>query len=150
MYGLFAILLVTNILLLVFGFGAIRYLRHITRIPSGLLYPAVTVLCFAGAFAVNNSVFDWVIMVAGSVAGCVMRKTGVPIPPLVIAMLLAPDLENNIRQSLSLSEGSYAVFVQSPTAAALLSVTLVVLAFFVWRSMKTDPFLSQPLKGQPK
>ncbi|MAI44669.1 MAG: C4-dicarboxylate ABC transporter permease [Hyphomicrobiaceae bacterium TMED74] len=150
LYGFFAILLVTNIMLLVFGFGAIRYLRHITRIPPGLLYPAVTVLCFAGAFAVNNAVFDWVIMVAGGAAGYVMRKTDVPIPPLVIAMLLAPGLENNIRQSLSLSDGSYAVFVQSPIAAVLLFVTLVVFTFFVWRSLNPSPVLSQSLKGQPK
>ncbi len=134
LYGFFAILLVTNLMLLVFGLGAIRYLQHITRIAPGLLYPGVTVLCFAGAFAVNNSTFDWFIMVAGGVAGYLMRKTGVPIPPLVIAMLLAPGLENNIRQSLTLSDGNYAIFVESPIAAVILVLTLTVIAFFSWRS----------------
>ena len=134
LYGFFVILLVTNLMLLVFGLGAIRYLRHITRIPPGLLYPGVTVLCFAGAFAVNNSTFDWFVMVAGGVAGYLMRKTGVPIPPLVIAMLLAPGLENNIRQSLTLSDGNYAIFVESPIAAVILVITLTVIVFFSWRS----------------
>ncbi len=135
LYGFFAVLLVTNLMLLAFGLGAIRYLRHITRIPPGLLYPSVTVLCFGGAFAVNNSTFDWFVMVAGGVAGYFMRKTGVPIPPLVIAMLLAPGLENNIRQSLTLSDGNYSIFVESPTAAVILFITLTATAFFSWRSV---------------
>ena len=137
LYGFFAILLVTNVMLLLFGFGAIRYLRHITRIPAGLLYPSVTVLCFAGSFAVNNAVFDWIIMVAGGVAGYLMRKLDVPIPPLVIAMLLSPGLENNIRQSLTLSDGDYAVFVRSPVAAVILFLTVAILAFFAWRALKS-------------
>lgn len=140
LYGFFAILLITNVMLLLLGLGAIRYLRHITRVPPGLLYPSVTVLCFAGAFAVNNAAFDWVIMVAGGVAGYLMRKTDIPIPPLVIAMLLAPGLENNVRQSLNLSDGSFGVFVQSPIAAVLLAVTLAVIGFFAWRSLPTPNF----------
>ncbi|MGI9294205.1 MAG: tripartite tricarboxylate transporter permease [Pseudomonadales bacterium] len=145
LYGFFAILLVTNVMLLVFGYGAIRYLRHITRIPPGLLYPSVTVLCFAGCFAVNNAVFDWIIMVAGGVAGYLMRKTEVPIPPLVIAMLLAPGLENNIRQSLTLSDGNYSVFVESPVAAAILFLTTATIAFFAWRAFQ--PPNHQPIQG---
>ena len=74
-------------------------------------------------------------MVAGGVAGYFMRKTGVPIPPLVIAMLLAPGLENNIRQSLTLSDGNYSIFVESPTAAVILFITLTATAFFSWRSV---------------
>ncbi len=148
LYGFFAILLITNVMLLLLGLGAIRYLRHITRVPPGLLYPSVTVLCFAGAFAVNNATFDWLIMVCGGLAGYVMRKTDIPIPPLVIAMLLAPGLENNIRQSLNLSDGSYGVFIQSPIAAAILAVTLSVIAFFAWRSLPAPNLIFN--KGEAK
>ena len=115
---------------------------------------AHTSACSSSAHAIGEAM-RWIqygradVMVAGGAAGYVMRKTHVPIPPLVIAMLLAPGLENNIRQSLSLSDGSYAVFVQSPIAAVLLFVTLVVFAFFAWRSFYPSP-MSQPLKGQSK
>ncbi|GAA3947187.1 tripartite tricarboxylate transporter permease [Allohahella marinimesophila] len=133
MYGFFAILLVTNIMLIAFGLLAIRHLRHINRIPQGLLYPAVVVLCFAGAFSVNNSSFDLVIMLAGGVLGYGMRKTGVPIPPLVIALLLAPGLENALRQTLLLSNGSLSIFVTRPISLVLLSLLVLSIVVMIWR-----------------
>jgi len=137
LYGFFAILLVTNAMLLVFGLGAIRYFRHITTISPGMLYPAVTVLCFAGSFAVNNAVFDWWIMIVGAALGYAMRKADVPIPPLVIAMLLTPGLENALRQSLTLSDGSLMIFATEPIAATLLAVLIVLVAVLVRRSLRS-------------
>ncbi|MEO1723245.1 MAG: tripartite tricarboxylate transporter permease [Pseudomonadota bacterium] len=137
LYGFFAILLVTNVMLLVFGLGAIRYLRHITAIPPGILYPSVIALSFAGAFAVDNAVFDWWIMLTGAVLGYAMRKANFPIPPLVIAMLLTPGLENALRQSLTLSDGSLLIFVTEPIAATLLAIIAGIIGFLGWRSFST-------------
>lgn len=135
LYGFFAILLVTNVMLLVFGLGAIRYLRHITAIPPGILYPSVIALCFAGAFAVNNAVFDWWVMLGGAVLGYAMRKAAVPIPPLVIAMLLTPGLESSLRQSLTLSDGSLLIFLTQPIAASLLAIIAAIISVITWRNL---------------
>lgn len=136
LYSLFALLILTNVMLLVFGYVAIRYLRKITLIPSGLLYPVVTVMCAAGAFAVNSSFFDLIIMMAGGVLGYGMRKTGVPIPPLVIAMLLAPGLENALRQSLVLSGGDISIFVTRPISAGIMALLLAGLAVIGFQSFR--------------
>ncbi len=140
-YALFAFLIVSNLMLLAFGIIAIRYLQRIVLIPAGLLYPVVAAFCFAGAFAVNNAGFDIVIMTAGGIAGYAMRKTGMPIPPLVIGMLLAPGLENALRQSLTASRGSLDIFITRPGALALLCVLGLLLATFIWRGIRssTDP-----------
>jgi len=74
-----------------------------------------------------------VIMLAGGVAGYAMRKTAMPIPPLVIGMLLAPGLENSLRQTLTVSRGSLEIFVTRPGALALLAVFCLLIALFVWR-----------------
>lgn len=142
LYGLFAVLLLTNVLLLGFGLVAIRYLRHLDRVPTWLLYPLILLLCFAGAFAVNSSPFDLVVMVAGGLAGYAMRKTEVPIPPLIIALLLAPGLEASLQQSMALSGGQLSVFVTRPGSAALVGLFLVVLIFVAvraWRARKSCP-----------
>ena len=123
-------------MLLVFGFGAIRYLVRIILIPQGLLLPSVTALCFAGAFAVNSSYFDIVIMVSGGVAGYLMRKTEVPIPPLVIALLLAPRFENALRQSLILSDRDLTIFVSRPISAAITALLVASLALFMWKGLR--------------
>ncbi|MEO3427444.1 tripartite tricarboxylate transporter permease [Pelagibius sp. CAU 1746] len=148
LYGLFALLVFTNILLVFFGYFAIRYLRRIALIPGGLLYPVVTVMCFAGAFAVNSSFFDLIIMVAGGAGGYLMRKTGVPIPPLVIAMLLAPGLENALRQSLAFSDGNLLVFVSRPISAgifALLVGAFVLAGYAAWKKRKAKETPRRPV-----
>lgn len=137
LYGLFAVLLVTNALLLVLGFFAIRHLRHIDRVPGWLLYPLILLMCFAGAFAVNSSTFDLIVMVAGGLAGYAMRKAEVPIPPLIIALLLAPGLEAALQQSMAMSGGSLAIFVMRPGSAVLAALLLGVLVFVgvrAWRA----------------
>jgi len=144
-YALFAFLIVSNVLLLAVGFAAIRYLQRVVLIPAALLYPAVAAFCFAGAYAVNNASFDIVIMLAGGIAGYAMRKTGMPIPPLVIGMLLAPGLENSLRQTLTVSRGSFDIFVTRPGALALLAVLCLLIALFVWRGMQQ--LTQAPSKG---
>jgi putative tricarboxylic transport membrane protein len=133
------------VLLLVVGLASIRYLQRIVLIPAALLYPAVAAFCFAGAYAVNNSSFDIVIMLIGGVAGYAMRKTGMPIPPLVIGMLLAPGLESSLRQTLTVSRGSFDIFVTRPGALALLTVLGLLIALFLWRGLQR--IIQPPPKG---
>lgn len=134
-YALFAFLMASNVMLLLLGFAAIRYLRRIVLIPPGLLYPSVAAFCFAGAYAVNNSVFDIAVMLAGGLLGYGMRKTSMPIPPLIIGLLLAPGLEQSLRQSLTMSRGSLEIFVTRPGALALSCVLGLVLAAMLWRGL---------------
>ncbi len=136
-YGLFGILLLTNVLLLGFGLIAIRYLRHVVLVPQSLLLPCVVVLCFAGAYAVNSNMFDVLVLVLGGFAGYAMRKTGVPIPPFVIALLLGPGLENAIRQSLLFSRDGVWIFVTRPISATLLALLVAGLAFVAWSKLST-------------
>lgn len=137
MYSLFAVLIVSNLMLLVFGRIAIRWLRNIGMIPNGLLLPSVTALCFAGSFAVSSRYFDMIITLVGGIVGGIMRKLDVPTAPLVISLLLAPSLEQNIRQSLAFSDGSFDIFVTRPISAMLLGLTVLSIAGFTWSRMRT-------------
>lgn len=135
-YALFAVLIVSNLMLLVFGRVAIRWLRNIGFVPNGLLLPSVIALCFAGSFAVNSSYFDMVVTLIGGVVGVLMRKMNVPVAPLIISLLLAPSLEQNIRQSLAFSDGSLGIFVTRPIAAGLLLLTVLSIAGFAWSQIR--------------
>lgn len=138
-YSLFASLLVSNVLLLVIGYFGIRWFRRITEIPPAVLYPVVVALCLAGSFAVNSSLSDVGLTLFAGVAGYLMRKVGLPVAPLVIAMLVAPGLENALRQSLSLSGGSATIFVTRPISAGLLLLILLGMSLFLWRRHGATP-----------
>jgi putative tricarboxylic transport membrane protein len=64
-----------------------------------------------------------------------MRRTGIPVAPFIISMLLTPMLENNFRQTLSMSDVGLAIFVQRPISAGLLAF-FVFVAFVLFRSAK--------------
>jgi len=130
-YGFFAMLLVTNVMLLTLGYFTIRYFAPVVLMPQGLLMPSVLAICFAGSFAVNSSYFDVLITVAGGFAGYLMRKANVPIPPLVIALLLAPGFENGLRQSLVLSNADPTIFLTRPISAAIAVFLIVAMVIFV-------------------
>jgi putative tricarboxylic transport membrane protein len=132
-YSLFAALLISNVLLLVIGYLGIRWFRRITDVPPAVLYPVVVALCLAGSFAVNSSLWDVGLTLFAGVAGYLMRKVGLPAAPLVIAMLVAPGLENALRQSLTLSGGTPAIFVTRPISAGLLLLILLGISLFLWR-----------------
>lgn len=136
LFGLFMVLLATNILLLVFGLFAIRWLKQVTRIPHAVLYPCVLLLCVCGAYAVNSSTFDLLILVLGGGLGYLMRRTGFPIAPLIIGLLLGPGFESALRQSLVFSNGSLAIFWSRPISLVLLCLLVLVIAFLAWRGLK--------------
>ena len=59
--------------------------------------------------------------------GYLLRKFDFETAPVVLGLVLAPMMEMSFRQSLSLSSGSYSIFVTRPIALALLAVGLALL-----------------------
>jgi putative tricarboxylic transport membrane protein len=60
------------------------------------------------------------VMIAFGILGYLMRKTGYEPAPLVLAFVLGPMLENNLRKALILSQGDLSTFVTRPISAACL------------------------------
>lgn len=135
-YALYALLIISNIAMVLFGLGAIRVFVRIAAMPRGLILPCVVVLCFAGSYAVNSSSYDMIVMLIGGIGGYAMRKTGVPLPPMIISLLLTPSLENNLRQSLEFSNNSLSIFISRPISAALLALMIFAIGFYGWRQLK--------------
>ena len=66
-------------------------------------------------------------MVLFGVLGYLMRKFGYEPAPLVLAFVLGPMLENNLRKSLILSQGDFAIFLERPISAACLVLAAAAL-----------------------
>ena len=54
--------------------------------------------------------------------------------PLVLALVLGPMMENNVRLSLVISQGNPMIFLTHPISAGLIAVTFVLLVspFVPW------------------
>jgi putative tricarboxylic transport membrane protein len=126
-WGFIASMYVGNLMLLVLNLPLVGLFVNLLRIPYPVLYPLVLVFAVLGVYAVNGSVVDVWIMAATGVGGYLLRKLGFELAPVVLGLVLGPMLEMSLRQSLALSSGSYAVFLQRPIAATLLAVAAALI-----------------------
>jgi putative tricarboxylic transport membrane protein len=121
-WGFIASMYVGNVVLLILNLPLVGIFINLLRVPYPLLYPAILIFCILGVYAVNGSVVDVGIMAAMGALGYVLRKFDFETAPVVLGLVLAPMMEMSFRQSLSMSSGSYGVFVTRPIALVLLMV----------------------------
>jgi putative tricarboxylic transport membrane protein len=130
-WGFIASMYVGNVVLLILNLPLVGLFIQVLRIPYRYLYPLILTLCVIGVYAVGQSVVDVWIMIAMGFLGYAMRKLGYEPAPLVLGMVIAPQLELSFRQALALSAGDYSIFVARPVSAALLALAVILLALSV-------------------
>jgi putative tricarboxylic transport membrane protein len=134
-WGLIASMYVGNAVLLVLNLPLIRLWVKLLQVPYRLLGPLILVFVLVGAYSVNNNAVDVAIVVVFGALGWVLRRFGFEPAPLVLAMILGPQLEASLRRSLIYSHGDLAVFVERPIAAGLLAVAALLVLFPLLRSL---------------
>ncbi|WP_426246873.1 tripartite tricarboxylate transporter permease [Nocardioides sp. LHG3406-4] len=127
-WGLIASMYLGNVMLLLVNIFCIPAFASIARVPFRLLAPIVIVVCVLGTFTVNGSIIEVQIMLACGVLGFFMRRFGFSPAALVIALVLGPMAEETLRQTLLISDGSFAIFVERSTSLVLLVVIGLLLA----------------------
>jgi len=126
-WGFIASMYVGNVVLLILNLPLVGIFVNVLRVPYPLLYPAILVFCVLGVYAVNGSAVDIGIMTATGALGYLLRKFDFETAPVVLGLILAPMMEMSFRQSLAMSSGSYAIFVNRPIALVMLTVGLALL-----------------------
>jgi len=127
-WTIIASLYVGNVILLILNLPLVGLWVWLTRVPFGILGPAILLLSFVGAYSVRNSTFDVAVSLAAGFLGYVLRKYQWPLAPLLLAYILGPLLENNLLQSLSMSGGNPLIFVRRGLSLALIAGAAVLLA----------------------
>jgi putative tricarboxylic transport membrane protein len=127
-WGLLASMYLGNVVLLALNLPLIWLWVRLLRVPYPLLAPFIVVFVLVGAYSVNNSVFDLGLTVAFGLLGYGMRRLDFEAAPLVLALILGPQLEAALRRSLIYSRGDLLVFFQRPISAVLLGLALALLA----------------------
>ncbi|MBI5967016.1 MAG: tripartite tricarboxylate transporter permease [Deltaproteobacteria bacterium] len=131
-WTIIASMYIGNVMLLILNLPLVGLWARITVIPYHYLAPLIFLCCFVGAFSVRNNMFDvWMALLFG-VIGYLMRKLKFPAAPLVLALILGPLLENSVRQSLSMSAGSPAIFITRPMTIFLISTAVCTIGASVY------------------
>jgi TctA family transporter len=130
-WGLIASMLVGNAMLVVINLPLIRIWVSLLKVPYRLFYPAILVFCCIGVYSLNNSVFEVGLLVGFGVLGYAFLKWGCEPAPLLLAFVLGPLMEENLRRAMLLSKGDPSTFVTRPISLGLLALALALLALIV-------------------
>src|ERR687892_1445497 len=123
-WGLIASMYTGNLLGVLMVLAFVPLFASILRVPFAILTPFIVLVCAIGAYAVHHNMLDIWYMVIFGVVGYVFKKLQYPLAPLVLALVLGDMAESALRQSLIMSQGSPLIFVASPIAAVLVSLSL--------------------------
>ena len=114
----------------------IRFFVQVLRIPAHLLAVGITVMCGYGAFVVRNSVFDVISAAVFGVIAYGLRRSGIPLTPVILGLVLGPSIEREFRTAMILSEGDWSVFYTSIPAVIFLSLAAGVVGMQLFRSAR--------------
>ena len=125
-WGLISSMYVANIFTLLVAILVIPFLIKILSVPVKYMIPIITCVCIVGAFSTSNSMYGVIVMFVSGIVGYLLDKNGFPTAPMLLAFVLAPMLEENMRKAFIASRGSLAIFTDSPLKLVLLAVFLVL------------------------
>ena len=128
-WGAVASMYLGNVLLLVLNLPLIGLWVKVLKVPYSILFPLILLFCLIGAYSLNNSITDVIIMIIFGLIGYFFRKFNYEAAPLILALVLGPMLENSLRQSLILSAGSPLIFLERPISAVMLIASFLLLAY---------------------
>src|SRR4029079_2144536 len=127
-WGFIASMYVGNLMLLALNLPLGGLFVSVLRIPYAYLYPLIIMFCIIGVYEVSHSIVDvWIMLIMG-VVGYGLRKFSFDPAPLVLGLVIAPILEQSLRQSLIMSNGNYFIFFNRPISLGLLIVSAGLLA----------------------
>ncbi len=134
-WGLIASMWLGNLMLLVINLPLIGLWVKLLQVPYRLLFPAILLFCCIGIYSVNSSVFEVALLAVFGLAGIVFSLLKCPLAPLVLAFILGPAMEENLRRATLISNGSIDIFL-SPICLSLLVMAGVFLALILLPSFR--------------
>ena len=128
-WGLIASLFIGNAMLLLLNLPLAPVWAKLLRIPRPYLYAGILFFSVLGAYSINATVVDLVVLLVVGVLGYAMRRFGLPVVPAILGVILGPLAERQLRTALEITNGDPVGLVNSPVAVGVYALVLVLLAW---------------------
>jgi putative tricarboxylic transport membrane protein len=132
---IFQMIATAAILPLLGGAVAVRVFAPVLRLPQALIAPIVVGLSVIGVYSIQNSLFDIYALIGFGVLGYLLERTGFPLAPIVLGVILGPMAEQQLRLALIISRGDVPSIASSPVAMILIALIAAVLLLPVVRAL---------------
>jgi putative tricarboxylic transport membrane protein len=143
-WGMIASMWLGNLMLIVINLPLVGVWVTLLRVPYRLLYPSIIVFCCIGIYSINNSPTDVVISAVFGLVGYWLTKHDFEPAPLVLAFVLGPLMEENLRRAMLIARGDATVFITRPISGVLIAIAaglLVIAALPMIRKRRVEVFV---------
>jgi putative tricarboxylic transport membrane protein len=145
-WGVIVSMYIGNVMLLILNVPLVGVWVSLLRIPNHIFLPLILLMAVIGSYSVSNSMLDVYLLLFLGVLGYVLRKFNFQLAPMVVGLVLGPELEKHVREGLFMSQGELSVFYSSPIAIGVWVVVFLVLTAGIQRMLFAKLFGIKPGK----
>ncbi|OFO49079.1 tripartite tricarboxylate transporter permease [Nosocomiicoccus sp. HMSC059G07] len=128
-WGVVSSMYLGNAILLLINIVAIPIFLAVVKVDYRIIMPIIVTLCLVGTYSLNNSIIEVYFLLVFGIIGFFMKLYGFSPAAFVLALVLGPLAENNLRQSLIMSNYGFEIFFSRPISLVLfIIIGLVVIA----------------------
>ena len=131
-YGMFAVYFLAHPLMVIIEGLFLRFALPVVKLPLYLLAPIVLVLCVIGSYALNNIIENvWTFFIFG-VLGYLMVKTGFPLAPIILGVILGDQIETNYIRAV-MTDADWTLFFIRPWSGVMLALAVLSFGYSLWQ-----------------
>jgi TctA family transporter len=138
-WGLIASMWIGNLMLVLLNLPLIGIWVKLLQVPYRLLFPIIMTFMAIGVYSLNTTGVDVLLMAFFGLVAYALAKLGCSFPQVILAMVLGPAMEENLRRSLQLSNGDASIFFDRPISGAIMIATGVLLLIFIVPAFRRRP-----------
>lgn len=128
-YGILIGFLFTTVAMYFMGRLLTPMFARILIVPNYFLIPIILIVSLIGVYVSKSIQFDiWFALIIG-VIFFVLKRLHFSLPSFILAFVLGPIMEENLRRALLVSDGSYLIFLTRPFSIAILALMAILLVY---------------------
>jgi putative tricarboxylic transport membrane protein len=135
-YGMLAAYFIAHLVTVAIEAGCLRMFIRVVTVPLNILVPIVLVFCVVGSYALNNIMENVYTFLIFGILGYLMVKTGFPLAPMVLGVILGDQIEVNLIRSIMTDSNPW-LFVTRPISGILLVLALLSFVLAIYQERRT-------------
>ena len=139
-YMILIFLIIGTIFAYLFGLLGSNVMLRMLKLPKWFLLPFIAVLCIIGSYSLHNNINDVLFMVIFGIIGYVFERSGYPVSPIVLAIILGTMIETSFRQALIGSRGVGNLLTSFITRPISLIIIILLIGSFILQSRVLSKF----------
>lgn len=135
-WALMASLIIGMIVLLILNLPFAPLWARLLTIPKEYLYAGIAMFACFGVYAASAAIVDVVFMLILGLIGFAMRRYGIPLAPVLIAVILGPLAESSLRAAMNNSQNNPLTLISTPITITLYALLAGVIAISVYNKLR--------------